>query len=109
VCAPALGKRLKRPDDLKDVTLLRVTHAADDWPRWFKAVGLSGIQPNGPKFDYYGHAQQAAADGIGVAIGVRPYIDDDLAAGRLIAPFSLSVPKGEQWYLVFREVRREEP
>ena len=32
-----------------------------------------------------------------------------LAAGRLVAPFGLSVPKGEQWYLVFREFRREEP
>ena len=45
---------------------------------------MRGIQPKGPEFDYYGQAQQAAADGIGVAIGVRPYIDDDLAAGRLV-------------------------
>jgi LysR family glycine cleavage system transcriptional activator len=60
-------------------------------------------------FEYYGHALQAATDGVGVALGIRPYIDDDLAAGRLVAPFPLSVPKGEQWYLVFRESRREEP
>src|ERR1044071_7092106 len=31
VCSPALGKRLKRPEDLKGLTLLRVTHAADEW------------------------------------------------------------------------------
>jgi LysR family glycine cleavage system transcriptional activator len=109
VCSPALGKRLKRPEDLKGVTLLRVTHAADDWPRWFKAVGLSGLHPTGAKFDYYGHAQQAAADGIGVAIGVRPYIDDDLAAGRLVTPFAQSVPKDAGWYLVYRAAREAEP
>ena len=88
VCAPALARRLKRPEDLRAMTLLRVTHAADDWPRWFKAVDLAGLAPKGPKFDYYGQALQAASDGVGVAMGIRPYIDDDLAAGRLVAPFA---------------------
>jgi len=32
----------------------------------------------------YGQALQAAIDGL-VAMGIRPYIDDDLAAGRLVA------------------------
>jgi LysR family glycine cleavage system transcriptional activator len=109
ICSPSLARRLKKPDDLKAVTLLRVTHAADDWPRWFKAVGLTGLQPKGLKFDYYGHAQQAAADGIGVAIGVRPYIDDDLSAGRLVTPFAQSVPKDASWYLVYRAARDSEP
>jgi LysR family glycine cleavage system transcriptional activator len=35
-------------------------------------------------------------------MGIRPYIDDDLAAGRLVTPFELSVPKGMRWYLVYR-------
>jgi LysR family glycine cleavage system transcriptional activator len=25
-----------------------------------------------------------------------------------VAPFSLSVPKGEQWYLVYRDARRDQ-
>src|ERR1041385_1299815 len=36
VCAPAIAQRLRRPDDLRSATLLRVAHAPDDWPRWFK-------------------------------------------------------------------------
>ena len=51
---------------------------------------------------------QAAADGVGVAMGIRPYIDDDLAAGRLVAPFALTVPKGKQWYLVYRDFRKDQ-
>src|SRR5581483_379437 len=94
-------------------TLLRVSHAEGDWPRWLEAAGVAKLAAKGsikgPLFEYYGHALQAAVDGIGVAIGIRPYIDDDLAAGRLVAPFGLSVPKAERWYLVFREFRREEP
>ena len=41
-------------------------------------------------------------------MGIRPYIDDDLAAGRLIAPFALAVPKGMRWYLVYRSFRTDQ-
>jgi LysR family transcriptional regulator, glycine cleavage system transcriptional activator len=41
-------------------------------------------------------------------MGVRPYVDDDLAAGRLVMPFGLTVPKAKQWYLVYRAARRRE-
>jgi LysR family glycine cleavage system transcriptional activator len=108
VCAPQVAARLTAVAALKDATLLRVAHAPQDWPQWLQAAGLK-LHARGPVFEYYGHALQAATDGLGVALGIRPYIDDDLAAGRLVAPFTLSVPKGEQWYLVFREFRREEP
>jgi LysR family glycine cleavage system transcriptional activator len=108
VCAPQGAARLTAPAALKGETLLRVSHAPQDWPRWLAAAGCA-LSARGPLFEYYGHALQAATDGLGVALGIRPYIDDDLAAGRLVAPFALSVPKGEQWYLVFREFHREEP
>ncbi len=109
VCAPPLAASLKTPADLKHATLLRVRHALDDWPRWLKAAGVAGAALSGPQFEFYGQAQQAAADGVGVAMGIRPYIDDDLAAGRLMTPFALTVPKGEAWYLVYMPARREEP
>jgi LysR family glycine cleavage system transcriptional activator len=36
-------------------------------------------------------------------------VDDDLRAGRLVAPFAQSVPKGEQWYLIYHASRKDEP
>ena len=89
--------------------MLRVAHARTDWPRWLKAAGASEITARGPMFEFYGQAIQAASDGVGVALGIRPYIDDDLAAGRLVAPFKRSVPKGNDWYLIYRESRAAEP
>jgi LysR family glycine cleavage system transcriptional activator len=99
---------LKKPEDLKRASLLRVAHAREDWPRWLAAAGVSDVRAEGPVFGYYGQALQAAVDGVGVAMGIRPYIDDDLAAGRLIAPFALSVPKETGWYLLYRPHRAAE-
>ena len=108
VCAPRFAAQFKRPGDLKGPSLLRVTHSPEDWPRWLKAADVARVTARGPQFQFYGQALQAAADGLGVAMGIRPYIDDDLAAGRLIAPFAQSVPKGMQWYLVYRSFRTEQ-
>jgi LysR family glycine cleavage system transcriptional activator len=102
VCAPRLAVPLKRPGDLKGPSLLRVAHSPDDWPLWLKASAVARVTARGPEFQFYGQALQAAVDGLGIAMGIRPYIDDDLAAGRLVAPFALSVPKGMRWYLVYR-------
>jgi len=66
------------------------------------------VTARGPEFQYYGQALQAAVDGLGVAMGIRPYIDDDLAAGRLVAPFAMTVPKGMRWYLVYRSFQTEQ-
>jgi LysR family glycine cleavage system transcriptional activator len=108
VCAPKFAASLKRPGVLKAQNLIRVAHAAEDWPLWLKAAGVARLTARGPEFQYYGQAIQAASDGLGIAMGISPYIDDDLAAGRLVAPFSLSVPKGMRWYLVYRSFQTEQ-
>src|SRR6476660_5836635 len=68
VCTPKLAASLKRPADLKGPSLLRVAHAAEDWPLWLKAAGVARVTARGPEFQYYGHALQAAVDGLGVAM-----------------------------------------
>ena len=109
VCTPKLGKRIRGLNDLKGQALLRVHHAPGDWQHWLEAVGLEDIEAKGPAFEFYGQALQAATDGVGVALGIRPYIDDDIAAGRLVAPFEQSVSNGKQWHLVYRPERVSDP
>ncbi len=105
VCAPGLAATLQGVGDLTGDRMLHVAHAPDDWPRWFAAVDRPQPSGAGMTVGFYGQALQAAVDGAGVAMGIRPYIDDDLAAGRLVAPFATSVPKGKRWYLIYREER----
>jgi len=110
VCTPALARTLRSPADLARATLLDVGHSPEDWSLWLDAAGLDPAKlPRGPRFDTYAMVLQAALDGVGIAIGLRPYILDDLVAGRLVAPFDLSVPKGRAWYLLYRPVRAGEP
>ena len=110
VCAPVIARRLATPADLRNQTLLQVAHQPDDWPSWLRAAGLK-LRPEkrGPRFDNYALALQAAVDGLGVAIGLRPYVEDDLTAGRLVSPFTIAVPKDQAWYLIASPARRDDP
>lgn len=109
VCTPAIAGRLKATADLAGETLLQVAHSPEEWPLWLQAAGVKLGKAPGPSFGSYAMAIQAALDGVGVAMGLRPYVEDDIASGRLVAPFALSVPKGRAWYIVYRPFRRGDP
>jgi len=103
VCAPALGARLHEPADLEHVTILQVASAPEDWGLWLKSAGVRIADLHrAQQFDYAAFALQAAVDGLGVAMARAPFVADDLAAGRLVRPFELAVPKGRGWYLIYR-------
>jgi LysR family glycine cleavage system transcriptional activator/LysR family transcriptional regulator of beta-lactamase len=109
VCTRSIAQRLKNPSDLARECLLEVQHSPEEWPLWLAAARVKPrAQAPGPRFDSYAMALQAAVDGVGVAIGLRPYVVDDLASGRLVAPFKLAVPKGQAWYLVYRPFRQDD-
>jgi LysR family glycine cleavage system transcriptional activator len=106
VCSPKLltvRKRLKRPNDLADFTILQVYPSAGDWAAWLKATGAKGVNPDaGLRFDSYDHALRMAARGMGVALAMQPYVSEDLAAGLLVAPLPRhTVHAPGDWYLVY--------
>lgn len=110
VCAPAMAAKLRTPADLRRRTLLLVAHALDEWPLWLAAAGAKWRpEKRSPRFDTYALALQAAVDGLGVAMALRPYVADDLVAGRLVAPFKRTVPAGKAWYLLWGPARRDDP
>lgn len=104
VCSPALlkGKQaLRRPEDLARFTLLH-TSAHDDWQLWLTAAGLPPqlSQNPGLTFDLAFMTVQAAIDGIGVAMGQTTYVADDIAKGRLVVPFDITLPADAGFYIV---------
>jgi LysR family glycine cleavage system transcriptional activator len=104
VCSPALADGdppLRRPEDLKRHTLLRVTGYDDQWRMWLTAAGVSGVEPSrGPMFDDDLAALEAAIRGLGVALIGAPIAEGDLSAGRLVTPFALALPDDAAYYVV---------
>lgn len=114
VCSPALAQRLRDPADLAHVTLLHETMEPmrnfPDWAAWLQAAGVNGVDVSrGLRFSHTHILLQAAIDGRGIALGQAPLAADDLAAGRLIAPFALSLPVGYAYYLVYLPEAAERP
>src|SRR3712207_8458348 len=63
-----------------------------DWRMWLLAAGVEGIDPTrGIYFNETAIAIQAAIDGQGVALGDTSLVAHDLASGRLVRPFDLSL------------------
>jgi LysR family transcriptional regulator, glycine cleavage system transcriptional activator len=90
VCNPALlGKLpLGTPDDLRAHTLLHSSNMSRLWEEWLTAAGVPGLDAAGNLvLDHFYLAVEAAAGGLGVAMGPSALIGADLAAGRLVAPF----------------------
>jgi LysR family glycine cleavage system transcriptional activator len=92
VCAPALAAKLHQPADLISVTCLTDAIWADDWAMWMKkAAPRLSFAPRGPLFSLYALAVAEAVNGAGVLMGHEALIRDELASGRLIAPFPTRV------------------
>ncbi len=89
VCCPDYGRdhRLKAPGDLYQATLLH-GDLPEDWTAWFNAAGLDHPPPPGPRLGDDGAILQAAVEHQGVALGRSLLMSDDIAAGRLVAPFA---------------------
>ncbi|RZT94645.1 LysR family transcriptional regulator [Advenella incenata] len=91
VCSPALLAHLplREPDDLRQHTLLHTTSLPRVWPDWLAKAQVDGLSPAATlTFDHFYLTLQAAIDGMGIAMGPTSLVSDDLAAGRLVAPFS---------------------
>jgi len=114
VCSPALlhaPKPLRRPEDLAHHTLLHATVSREDWQLWLTAAGLPTALATrrGLSFDQSFMATQAAMDGLGVALGRTPYVETDIAAGRLVVPFDVVLPADAGFYIVAPEETADTP
>ena len=113
VCSPKLldgPHPLRRPDDLASHTLLHVVGFLQDWQVWLTAANVDHADPSsGPRFDLIINALQAAIDGLGVALGRTALVEGDLAAGRLVAPFDISLPSEAAYYAVAPEQTADRP
>lgn len=117
VCSPRLPsaeRPLAQPGDLRRHVLIHDETISDTerqagWAQWLEAAGVpvggaaGADAQRGPRFSNAVLAVEAALDGQGVALALRPLVEADVAAGRLIMPFELTVPSPYAYFLVLPE------
>ena len=118
VCSPLLlkgARPLRSPRDLRHHVLIHDDTIPDldqrpSWEEWLRAAGETGVDATrGPHFSNAGLAIEAAMDGLGVALALRPLAAADVAAGRLAIPFEIAVPSRYAYWLVCPEATAERP
>lgn len=112
--APDLAKGVTRPEDLLEMPLLHqddlsFLKPAFDWPAWFRAAGVEGATGAGARFSQADHALDAALAGAGAVLGRFSLTSDDLAAGRLVAPFDLALTTEAHFSFVCAEGSETQP
>ena len=117
VCSPALmegAHPLREPSDLRHHTLLHddSTYADasnPDWAAWLRHAGVEDVDASrGLSFTPSHLVINAAIDGLGVALAKDSWVEQDLAQGRLIRPFDISLPVEAAYYMVFPSHRAKD-
>lgn len=112
VASPSLivgASTLERIEDLREHTILQVYPSKKDWYVWLDGVNLSGVDLDGGlQFDSYDHALSTATQGLGVALGMQPYVSRDIKAGLLVELFpGRRISAAGEWYLVCRREKAD--
>ncbi len=115
VCAPKLAEKLQSVGDLTAHTILQdnleTADMASNWDFWARECGISL-----PRFDRtrsYGQANlvvQAAAQGLGVAMGRGPLVADAVAEGTLVYPFPhIAQSQFSYWFVCAHDALASKP
>ncbi len=103
VCAPVLARSWPEPrriEDLANRRVLDLINPPQQWEAWFARAGYD--QPlvgERVSFDAAQVMYEAAARGLGVALGVPPLVDAFVADGRLEIVLDLKLPMTGAYYV----------
>jgi DNA-binding transcriptional LysR family regulator len=87
------------PEYLLDEPVLHTTSRPQAWPEWLHGAGLPPPRTvSGAGFPHLYHLLEAAIAGLGVAIAPAPLVAEELASGRLLAPWGFQSTTGS-WIL----------
>jgi LysR family transcriptional regulator, glycine cleavage system transcriptional activator len=116
VCSPRLlrGEHpLRRPQDLRYHTLLHDDTVLEEgarpsWNDWLQSVGVTDIDATrGPHFSDAALALDAAIEGMGVTLAMKPLLRTEIEAKRLAVPFDITAQTSYSYYLVTPEASTE--
>ena len=111
----AAANPVAEPADLTRHVLLHdgspsADESCPDWTMWLAARGVKGVDgTRGPRFNQSSLVIEAAVAGRGVALAKRTLAQDDLDAGRLVAPWPISTDVAFAYYVVHPKAKARLP
>ena len=112
VCSPALRARLgERPEprDLTQLPLVVIYSEPRNWDVWFESANVPYVPDASVVVDTLALALEFALGGSGVALVNGPFVDEELASGRLVRPVEHQAKCPGSWGLICRRDVRENP
>lgn len=111
VCSPALAAKIgPAPEavDLLEHPLVAVYTEVRNWPTWFASTDVQ-FDPASPHMvvDTLAVALEMALDGKAIALVNGPFVDQDLASGRLVKPLDHYAVCPGEWGLICRKDMKE--
>lgn len=99
VCSPALAEQLSTPTDLAGHTLLHAAGFGIGWPGWLQEAGVAHLEAQCRSLtcDNQVMTLALASQSGGIALTHRRLMEQ---RNDLVAPFELSVPSDERFWLV---------
>ncbi|WP_116320023.1 MULTISPECIES: LysR substrate-binding domain-containing protein [unclassified Cupriavidus] len=102
--------RWQAPGELLQEPLLYHTSAPANWQNWLRAAGVPGAAPMlSTAFDQVSILIQAVRADMGVAVLQRCLVRDEIASGRVFAPFDLPISLQRGYFLCAPRERRDHP
>lgn len=111
VCVPELlasGPPLRSPEDLRHFSIIRNISPiiSDDWTVWLRQAGADVDTFAGEIYcETLSFAMNAVTEGLGLGIGRSVLVREDLASGRLVAPFEFRCPSPAGYHVLSRPER----
>jgi len=112
VCSPALRARLgERPEprDLMRLPLVVIYSEARNWDVWFGSADVPYVPDASVVVDTLALALEFALGGSGVALVNGPFVDEELASGRLVRPVEHQATCPGGWGLICRRDLKDNP
>ena len=112
--SPDMAARFPTPESLRAAPLLHL-HDVDfiqptpDWAGWFRAAGLGQPPAGGVQLSHHDHALDVAMGGDGVVLGRWSIGHDYLAAGRVVAPYPLTLTTNAGFRVLTRPGTETQP
>ncbi|WP_150525684.1 LysR substrate-binding domain-containing protein [Roseibium sediminis] len=112
VASPVFRDRhdIRTPADLIRVPRLQLATRPLAWRQWFDLAGVSTeVAFQGARFEQFVMISEAAIHNVGAALMPRFFIQDELASGRLVQLFDISLSQATAYHFVYPENRTLRP